>query len=168
MVKISTRKIPACTVYTAEFDVSDFNSFFDFETGKNILYDLQYLMQNENPDVIVPEVNKGDYNFFEYPLEENPDGTKHFIYHDMVFRVGKDSPTDTYRFERMPEINAAVMLCQGPYDNIYEGFKTVYEWIEKKGHVIDGPGRVSAIHGPWDRDDPEGFLMELQVPIREK
>jgi hypothetical protein len=51
----------------------DFNSFFDFETGKNILYDLQYLMQNENPDVIVPEVNKGDYNFFEYPLEENPD-----------------------------------------------------------------------------------------------
>ncbi|HRX43516.1 MAG TPA: GyrI-like domain-containing protein [Clostridia bacterium] len=168
MTEISTRKIPECTVYTAEFDVSDMNSFFDFETGINILYDLQYLMQEENPDVFVPEANQGDYNFFEYPMEDNPDGTKHFIYHDMVFSAGKDSPKGTYRFEQMPEINAAVMMCQGPYENIHKGFKVVYDWIEKNGHVIEGPGRISAVHGPWDRDDPEEFVMELQVPIREK
>jgi len=24
------------------------------------------------------------------------------------------------------------MMCQGPYYNIYEGFKTVYDWIKKK------------------------------------
>ena len=163
---ISIRKISACTVYRAEYDINGVEDFFNMDTGQNILYDLQYLMESENPDVIVPELGE-DYNYFELPMKENPDGTRHIIYWDMTIGKGQDSPSGAYAFENAPEITAAVLVHKGSYDSIDTAFASVYDWIEKNGYTVDGPGRCSAIHGPWDRDDPEEFVNEIQVPVKE-
>lgn len=163
---ISIRKISACTVYRAEYDINGVEDFFNMDTGENMLYDLQYLMEAENPNVIVPELGD-DYNYFEYPMEENQDGTRHIIYRDMTIGRGHDSPSGAYVFESAPEICAAVLLHKGPFNSIGTAFASVYDWIEKNGYTVDGPGRCSAIHGPWDRDDPEEFVNEIQVPVKE-
>ena len=165
MSDITIRKIPSCIVYTAEYDVPGVDSFFDEETGDNALYDLQYLMEAENPDVHVPDI-PDDYNFFFYPLEKNPDGTIHVIYCDMVDKAGTDSPSGAYRFTEIPEIQAAVLMHKGAFDTIDKGFALVQQWVKDNGYEICGPGRISAVHGPWDREDPNEYVNELQIPVR--
>lgn len=167
MAEVEIRTIPAHVVYRAEYDVKGVDDFFDPETDRNILYDLQYLMEDENPDVHVPEDGE-DYNYFEYPYPENPDGTVHIVYRDMVDVMGKDNADGAYAFEQVPEIEAAVLYHVGRFDSVGDGFARVYDWIEANGYEIAGPGRVSAIHGPWDRENPDEYANECQVPVRKK
>ncbi|MDD6190547.1 MAG: GyrI-like domain-containing protein [Firmicutes bacterium] len=164
---ITIKTIPSCTVYRAEYDFRSISDFFNMETGENILYDLQYMMEADNPDVKVPELGE-DYNFFQLPLRKNPDGTKHIIYRDMTIGKGMDSRIGAYRFEIIPEITAATLMHRGPFETVEAAFASVVDWISANGYVVAGPGRCSAIHGPWDRDNPEDFLNEIQVPIKKE
>lgn len=164
MAEIIIKKIPAHAVYTAEYDVDSLNDFFNPETGENILYDLQYLMEDENPDVHVPEDGE-DYNYFEFPFPASGD-KKHVVYHDMVDKTGKDNPDGKYYFQEVPEITAATLMYQGPYDTIGEGFDQVFKWIEENGYCQDGVARASAVNGPWDRDDENDYVTECQVPVK--
>lgn len=164
---ITIKTIPSCTVYRAEYDMESIDEFFNMETGENILYDLQMAMEAANPHVTVPELGE-DYNFFQLPLGKNPDGTRHIIYRDMTIGRGRDSEDGAYVFETLPEITAAVMPHEGPYETVEEAFAQVLEWIEGNGYIAAGPGRCSAIHGPWDRDNPEKFLNEIQVPVKKE
>ena len=165
MNEIRIRRIPSCIVYTAEYDVNSVEDFFDPETGDNLLYDLQYQMEAENPDVHVPDI-PDDYNFMYYPSRMNPDGTMHIVYCDMVDKKGVDSPTGAYRFVEIPEIEAACLMHQGNNDSIPEGYARLEGWIRDNGYEICGDGRTSAIHGPWDREDPDEYVNELQIPVR--
>ena len=161
---ITIKTIPSCIVYRAEYDLKSISDFFNMDTGDNMLYDLQYMMESENPGVIVPELGE-DYNFFQLPMEENPDGTKHIVYRDMTIGMGVDSSCGAYRFETIPEITAASIFHLGPYETVESAFAYVMDWIFKNGYIAAGPGRCSAIHGPWDRDNPEDYVNEIQVPI---
>ena len=164
MNKIEIRTIPAHIVYTAEYDQNGIGDFFDPAEDKNLLYDLQYLMEDENHDVKVPDLGD-DYNYFEYPLGDNEDGSKHIIYHDMVDKKGRDNADGIYRFEEMPEVRAAVMEYMGYYDTLDKGFEILYKWIEENGYIVAGKCRISAINGSWDTENPDEYVNELQVPI---
>ncbi len=164
---ISITVIPSCTVYRAEYDLMSIDDFFNMETGENILYDLQLLVESENPEVSVPELGE-DYNFFQLPMRENSDGTKHIIYRDMTIGMGNDSPTGAYFFETVPEVTAAVMLHRGPFESVDDAFAKVSDWISANEYVIAGLGRCSTVHGPWDRDNPEEFVNEIQIPVQKE
>ena len=163
MAEVRIIEIPAHIVYTAEYDVDSLNDFFNPETGENILYDLQYLMEDENPDVHVPEDGE-DYNYFDFPFPDS-NGKKRVVYHDMVDTAGKDNPDGKYRFQEVPEVTAAALMYKGPYDSIGDGFDRVLEWIEANGYVQSGIARASAVNGPWDRDDEADYVTECQVPV---
>ena len=167
MSEVIVRTIPACFAYTAEYDVKGMEDFFDVETGGNILYDLQYEMEADNPDVRLPELGE-DYNCFMYPMDKNPDGTIHIVYFDMVYNKGIDSPKGSYKFCDIPEIEAATMRHKGRFHTFDSGFEKLYKWIEENGYEICGKGRISAINGPWDTEDPDDYVNELQVPVRKK
>lgn len=167
MYEIKIQTIPACVAYSAEYDVPGVGSFFNPETDENILYDLQYEMEADNPDVHVPDMGD-DYNFFEYPMEDNGDGTVHIRYFDMVDVKGTDSKTGSYRFCDVPEIEAATMMHKGRFDTFDEGFAILYNWIDANGYKIAGKARVSAINGPWDTKNPDDYVNELQVPVIKK
>ncbi|MDD4199923.1 MAG: GyrI-like domain-containing protein [Eubacteriales bacterium] len=164
---IEIRTIPACVAYSAEYNLPGIGSFFNTETGENILYDLQHEMEADNPEVHVPDLGD-DYNFFEYPPADNGDGTVHIRYFDMVDVKGKDSKTGAYRFCDVPEIKAATMMHQGYYDTLDAGFAKLYDWIEAKGYECCGKARISAINGSWNTENPDECVNELQVPVRKK
>ena len=166
MAEITIRKIPAHIVYTAEYDIRSFMDFFDPETDANKLYDLQLEMEADNPDVMVPEIGE-DYNYFEFPIRRSDDGTMHVVYRDMVDRMGKDSPSGSYQFKEMPAVTAACYLHKGPFDTFEDGFAAVLDWIRKNGYQTDGTGRLSAIHGPWDREREEEYANECQIIIKD-
>lgn len=167
MEKIAIQTIPECVAYTAEYDVPGLGSFFNIETGGNILYDLQYEMEADNPDVHIPDLGD-DYNFFEYPMDVSSDGLNHVIYYDMVDVKGKDSPKGSYRFCDVPAIEAACMMHKGRFDTIETGFAKVMKWIDDNGYECCGKARISAINGPWDTENPDDYVNEIQVPVIKK
>ena len=166
MADVTIRKIPAHVVYTAGYDVNSFMDFFDPETDSNRLYDLQLEMEADNPGVTVPEIGE-DYNYFDYPICRNADGLMHVVYSDMVDVSGQDSPAGSYHFTDVPEVTAACYMHQGPFDTFEEGFAVVLDWIRANGYETEGKGRLSAIHGPWDRETEDEYVNECQIIIKD-
>lgn len=164
-MKLEIRDIPEHIAYTTEYDIDSFNDFFDPETGGNILQDLEDLMHEDNPDVVVPEI-PDDYNYLAVPAGVVPEGRRHISYFDMVDRKGKDNPDGAYRFVTVPAVRAAVLPWEGPYDTIDEGIARAFALVKEAGLEVAGDTRISAIHGPWDREDEAEYLMEIQVPVK--
>lgn len=162
MTSVEIRRIPEHIAYMSEYDIFDYNDFFDEETGDNSLADLEEIMRAENPGVEVPEM-PNDYNYFTHEPGARIEKPMHVKYYDMVNKKGTD--TDKYRFVTVPEVTAAVMRHEGPYEDVGQTYDLLYRWIEENGYEIAGPGRSSAIHGPWDRDDKKEYLMEIQIPV---
>ncbi len=165
MADVTIRKIPAHIVYRAEYDVNSLMDFFNPETDENELYDLQLEMEADNPGVTVPEIDE-DYNYFGYPVRRNADGTMHVCYSDMVDKMGDDSKSGSYRFFEVPEVTAACYMHQGPFDSFEEGFAIVKDWLKANGYETEGKGRLSAIHGPWDRENEAEYVNECQIIIK--
>ena len=164
-MELIIKDIPEHAAYTAEYDVDSYNDFFDVETGANILQDLEDLMHEDNPDVVVPEI-PNDYNYFTHPAGVVPSARMHIHYYDMVDRKGRDNADGKYRFVDVPGIRAAVFPWEGPFDTVADGIAKAFALVEEAGLEIAGDTRTSAIHGPWDRENEAEYLMEIQVPVR--
>lgn len=163
MAHAEIKRIPEHIAYTAEYDVETYNDFFNEETGENILADLDEQMHAENPGVFVPEI-PDDYNYFTHEAGKPVESPMHIKYYDMVNKAGRD--TESYRFVTVPEVKAAVMMHEGPYEKVGETYQLLYQWIAENGYMVAGEGRSSCIHGPWDRDDRNEYLIEVQIPIK--
>ena len=61
---------------------------------------------------------------------------------------------------------AAVIMHKGGYDSLGESYSKIITWIEETGHeIIDHP-RESYIDGIWNRENPEDWRTEIQIPVR--
>ena len=90
----------------------------------------------------------------------------HVVYYDMVDRKGKDNPDGKYRFVDRPQIKALVIPWEGPNPSVPEGIARAFALVKEAGLEIAGDTRVSAIHGPWDREDEKEYLVEIQIPVK--
>ena len=68
--------------------------------------------------------------------------------------------------DRPMEVTAACYMHQGPFDSFEEGFAVVMDWLKANGYGTEGKGRLSAIHGPWDRDNEADYVNECQIIIK--
>lgn len=165
MKELELRMIPGHIAYMAEYDIESYYDFFDFETGGNDLQELEDLMHLENPDVIVPEM-PDDYNYFTHPQGTVPQGRMHIKYYDMVDRKGIDNADGKYKFVTVPEVKAAVTEHRGAFSQVADSLAKMLEQIESQGLIVCGDSRISAIHGPWDRQTEDEYLLEIQVPVK--
>lgn len=60
---------------------------------------------------------------------------------------------------------AACVMHRGPYSRLGESYNELFTWIEKSGYNAADHPRESYIDGIWNRDDPEEWLTEIQVPV---
>lgn len=165
-MNVELRKIKAHIAYEKEYTIKSYNDFFDPETDDNILQDLEDRVLAANPDVVIPPIPY-DYNYFVHDMDEDFTGEMHVVYRDMVENRGADADGD-YKFVDVPEVTAAVTLHEGTYETIGETFKKLNAWIEENGYVAVEGGRSSAIHGPWDRENPAEYVNEVQIPVKKK
>ncbi len=63
---------------------------------------------------------------------------------------------------------AASVLVTGEYSNIAPAFAFLAEWIEDSEYEVCGLVRQVPIKGPWNEDDAENYLTELQIPIKKQ
>jgi effector-binding domain-containing protein len=64
-----------------------------------------------------------------------------------------------------PVQKAACLRHMGPYELLGESYGKLFSWLEKEGYTPDGPCRESYIDGIWNREDPEEWITEIQVPV---
>ncbi|MFP4550989.1 MAG: MerR family transcriptional regulator [Spirochaetales bacterium] len=86
---------------------------------------------------------------------------------EAVVAAGPDS--ERIRFAEVPAVTtAACLIHRGPYSRIGQAYNALFGWIEENDYKpVDHP-RESYIDGIWNRDDPEEWTTEVQVPVAKR
>ncbi len=84
-----------------------------------------------------------------------------------VRELQKDRDGITFReIEAVPSM--ASILITGKYESISEGYNILAKWIEENNYEIKGLAREITHKGPWNEENPENYLTELQMPVIRK
>jgi len=77
--------------------------------------------------------------------------------------------SDKVKFKKIETVKtAACVIHKGPYNTIGLSYGAVMKWIEENGYDIIGLPRESYIDGIWNKENPEEWLTEIQIPIKLK
>lgn len=69
-------------------------------------------------------------------------------------------------FKRLPAIDKVLSAKHiGPYDKFSETFIEAVKYLESQGMRISGAPRFSYIDGPWNQEDPQKWVSEIQIPV---
>ncbi|MNW62087.1 Bacterial transcription activator, effector binding domain [compost metagenome] len=73
-------------------------------------------------------------------------------------------------FRETEEINTmACAWVYGPYENIASGFLSFAHWIQEHNqYQMTGLNRQICHRGPWNEDDPDRYLTEIQIPVQKR
>lgn len=74
---------------------------------------------------------------------------------------------DKFVFKETEAVEKAVsILVSGDYSNIAGAYKFLANWIEENGYSMSGNPRQVAIRGPWNEENTEDYLSEIQIPVK--
>jgi DNA-binding transcriptional MerR regulator len=152
------KSLPGGIIYSKRMTVDDYDAYFEVipKIGEEVL--------EANPDLkcVVPE-----YCFIIYHDKEYREKNIDVEYCEMVTEFGKE--TETIKFKRLePVEQAACILHKGPYSTLSVSYGKLHKWLEDSGYEPAGPDRESYIDGIWNKENPEEWLTEIQVPIKTK
>ncbi|RCX22834.1 DNA-binding transcriptional MerR regulator [Fontibacillus phaseoli] len=83
---------------------------------------------------------------------------------EAVTEYGKDS--QQIKFKKIDAVEtAACILHQGSYETIGISYGALFKWIEGNGYDVTGLPRESYIDGIWNKNDPDEWLTEVQIPV---
>ncbi len=60
---------------------------------------------------------------------------------------------------------AACIFHRGDYAGLSTSYAKILEWIEMSEYKVDGLFRESFIDGIWNRENPDEWLTEIQIPV---
>ncbi len=82
-----------------------------------------------------------------------------------VAKMGENADGFTYRVTPPVPIMAASMVY-GPFENIAGAFLSIAGWLGEHGqYKMAGESRQMVHRGPWNEDDPDKYLTEIQIPL---
>jgi DNA-binding transcriptional MerR regulator len=103
------------------------------------------------------------------------------IYHDGEYResdidveiceavVAPCRESEKVQFKTIAGVaQAACIEHHGPYDTLRETYNYLFSWIEENGYKASDNPRESYIDGIWNRDNPNDWLTEVQLPVVRK
>lgn len=153
----TVRDLPACTVYYKQGVIRTFDEMESFilQSGDEC--------RAANPNI---KCAQPDYCFVSYL---DPEFKKENIAIEYVQAVTKaGAETDTIKFRKLESVPAVCVLHRGPYESIGEAFAFTYNWMEQNGYTAAERPRENYIDGVWNKENPEEWLTEIQVPIVKK
>ncbi len=75
---------------------------------------------------------------------------------------------DGITYKQIPSTKAACILHKGPYTTIGKSYEAIFSWIERNGYQTADMPRESYIDGCWNKENPEDWLTEIQIPVEKK
>lgn len=73
----------------------------------------------------------------------------------------------TYRITEAVPCMACTM-AYGPFSNIAGAYQTFARWLQENGGYQMGIQSRQIVHrGPWNEEDPDHYLTEIQIPLKQ-
>lgn len=151
------KQLPACTVYYKQGIIPSFESLEAF-----ILQSAEEC-QMANPGI---QCIEPDYCYICYTDPEFKNTNIAVEYAQAVTSAGKE--TDTIHFKQLESVTAACVYHKGPYDTLNQAFAYAFNWVEQNGYIPSQRPRERYIDGKWNKENPEEWLTEIQIPVVKK
>ena len=151
---VTIKEIPEYIVYSRTMHINAYSDMMQEipETGAKLA------AVNPTLKCVVP-----DYCFCRYLDGEYRETDITAEYCQAVETAG--TPVDDISFKTIPAAKVASILHKGPYDTLGSAYAYVMKWIEDNGYVCCDFPRESYIDGIWNKESPDEWLTEIQVPI---
>ncbi len=153
--EVVIKSLPECVVYYKEGVIRDFREASEF-----ILSSAQECLK-DNPGLRCVEP---DYSFMNYLDQEHKETNIRIRYCQAVQTEGK--PNATIGFKKFSPVNAACIYHRGQYDTLGEAYGFIMKYVEENGYEVCDLPRERYIDGIWNKENPEDWLTEIQVPIK--
>lgn len=152
--QVTEKTIKQCTVFYAETTLHDYSEAMQFIP-----------MVGEECAKLNPDFKCNDfcYSFCEYLDDEHRESDIRIRYNEEVEKVGNES--ELIRFRNVPETKVISVFHKGPYDTIGDAYSYIYKYAEDNGYKVAGYARECYIDGIWNKQSPEEWLTEVQLPI---
>lgn len=151
------KELPEMIVYYKRFKA---HTFADYHT---VIPSIGASVARANPGL---KCASSEYNYVEYVDGEYKESDFNVEYAEAVERMGV--PADGADFKVLPPVTVACVLHRGAYADIPKAFAFIMNWIESNGYEIAGNYREQYIDGCWNRDNEDGYLTEVQIPVRKR
>lgn len=152
--EVDIKQLPDYVVYYKEGVIDSFENISEF-----ILKSAEECKQT-NPDIKCVEP---DYCYVSYLDGECKERNIKIRYSQAVTNEGIEN--ENIKFEKLNPVNAACIYHKGSYDTLKSAYSYILKWVEENGYTIIEPIRERYIDGIWNKDNPEEWLTEIQVPV---
>ena len=155
--QVTVKDIPAAIVYYSEARLPKYSDMMQYipQIGAECL--------RLNPNIKCAEPH---YEFCEYLDEEHKDTDVRIRHNEAVTSLGVES--DTIKFREIPAVRVLSIFHKGAYDTIGEAYAYIMKYAEENGYTASGLARESYIDGIWNKESPEDWLTEIQLPVEKK
>ena len=150
------KELPEVIVASVRKVIPNYDAF-------NTLYpEMGKQMEAQNLTCLTPE-----YCFTIYHDGEYKESDIDVEICEAVTEFGQD--TETMKFKQIGKIEtAACVMHKGPYTTLGKAYAAIMNWIEQNGYEIIGLPRESYHDGIWNKENPEDWLTEVQLPVKKK
>lgn len=84
----------------------------------------------------------------------------------VVKKMGNNAGNFTYRVVEPVPLMASAMVY-GDFSNIAGGYLAFASWLQKNSqYEMTGPTRQIVHCGPWNEENPDKYLTEIQIPLK--
>lgn len=152
---VTIKEIPEYIVFSRTMHLQSYNDMMQKipETGA--------ILAAANPDL---KCVSPDYCFSRHLDNEYRESDITSEYCQAVVSAGK--PVEDIVFKTIPATTVASILHKGPYEKLNVAYAYILKWVEDNGYVCIETPRESYIDGIWNKESPEDWLTEIQVPVR--
>lgn len=152
--EVVVKELPECIVYYQEGILEDFSEVSNFilASGEECL--------KLNPEIKCVEP---DYCFSEYLDGEFKENHFRYRYSQAVTTMGKEN--DHIKFRKLKPVKVVSIYHKGPYSQLGEAYGFIMKYIEENNYQIKDFPRERYIDGIWNKEDPNEWLTEIQVPV---
>lgn len=152
--QVIVKEIPAIIVYYAETRLQRIEDKMQFipEVGAECM--------KLNPGLKCAEP---PYEFCEYLDDEFKDEDVMIRHCEAVVEFGREN--DQIKFKELPATKVLSIFHKGSYEQLGEAYAFIMKYAEENGYKVVGRARESYIDGIWNKESPEDWLTEIQLPI---
>jgi DNA-binding transcriptional MerR regulator len=154
--QIVVKPLPRTTVFSCCMTAHYYSDLF------KLIPQIDEEAYRTNPDMKVKD--SPPYFFIRYLDACYKETDIKFEYCEAVYEAGTE--TDTIKFKTLDAVpRAACVMHKGSYEGLPLAYSALFKWIDQNNFIpSDGP-RESEIDGVWNKDCPDDWLTEIQVPL---
>ncbi len=153
--QVMEKQIPEMIVYSAEAVLPKYEDCMQW------IPSLGQMCMELNPDIACTEP---PYEFCEYLDGEYREENVRIRHSEAVTKIGKGN--ETLYFRTLPAAKVLSFYHKGAYATIGQAYAYIMAYAEANGYEAAGLPRESYIDGIWNKEDVNGWLTEVQLPIK--